>query len=444
MNDVVHYITETIPFLKKGFLLCQEVEEEDVKVFDFIDKIVHYLRDEDYYTIDHLLHFIDMYPFLFLCGCSSIASQNLYENDTETKLLGQYKVYAQIPLARHILHTVQELNKLFSRIGDTGILVKIGDKRIQLTAVDYFYLLIGCLYHDIAKSPITLSSMGYSEQDYRKSDHAFFSGQYLVSIRRDLEEHGVEIPENIFLKIYVPVVSHHQRPTDTHAILLKYIDHKAREYESQKFGGILPSSLQNTSFTNPAESIQKKMKIKEEIDTIWEISDDLIHLLYQGLVIGGLPKKRRIYTTKIENGQKVKKEVKQILYVHFPPTIYVASYHIQYLLDHLASNIGKIIPILQQKEHSFTITRYVIKKFRKMGYIQDPKFQDDYLSGWWYKMTLRNGRTLLFFGFPLIPQEPIESDKNIVDVHPLTKEEMEVYRTKGALKHSLVVKKASP
>lgn len=409
MEMGTHYIMETIPFLKKGFLLCQEVEEEDVRVFDFIGEVANFLREEDHSVLDCLLYFIDMYPFLYLCGYSSIASQNLYENDTETKTLGQYKVYAQIPLTQHILHTIHELNKLFSRIGDTGILVKIGDRRIQLTAVDYFYLLVSCLYHDVAKSPMIIGSMGYEQQEYRKSDHAFFSGQYLISIKRDLEEHGVEIPENVFSKVYVPVVSHHQRPTSAHAILLRYIDHRAREYESQKFGSVFA----------PLSS--------EEVDTDfgWEIPEDLILLLKEGLVIGGLPRKRK----------------QQILYVRFPPAIYVASYHVQHLLDHLARSTGKVIPVLQAKEHSFSITRYVIKKFRKMGYVQDPKFQDDYLCGWWYRITFRDGKTFFFFGFPITPQEPLPPDGNVVDVRPLTKEEMEVYREKGMLKHSLTIGK---
>ncbi|WP_457601590.1 hypothetical protein [Hydrogenivirga sp.] len=437
MSDMVFYITETIPFLKKGFLLCQEVGEGDVKVFDFIETVAQFLREEDHYTIDYLLHFIDMYPFFFLCGCSSIASQNLYENDAETKLLGQYRVYASIPLAKHILHTVQELNKLFAKIGDTGIFVKIGERRIQLTALDYFYLLIGCLYHDIAKSPATLSSMGYSEQDYRKSDHAFFSGQYLVSIRRDIEEHGVEIPENTFLKLYIPVVSHHQKPTDTtHAILLKYIDHKAREYESQKYGGVSPP----LSETDPVDRLQKKIQIKNELDTLFEISDDLIHLLYKGLVLGELPKARRNSKMVWENGKKIRKETKQLTFVRFTPKIYVASYHVPFLLNHIAKNIVEVIPILEDKNRFLEIARFVIRKFRERGYIDDPKFKDDYLSGWWYKMKLRKGGDMLFFGFPMSPGEPVESDSAIVEVSPLAKQELDEYKNKGVLRHSLVIK----
>lgn len=430
MNDMVGYIEETIPFLKQGFLLCEEVSQEDVSVFDFIEKIIPLLREEDFYTMDHLLHFIDVYPFLYLCGCSSIASANLYENDTEAKLLGQYKVYSQIPLAKHILHGIQELNKLFSRIGSTGLLIRVGEKRFQLSAIDYFYLLIGYLYHDIAKSPIVLDVMGYAEQDYRKSDHAFFSGQYLVSIRRDLEDHGIEIPENIFLKLYIPVVSHHQRPSDTHAILLKYIDHKAREYESQKFGGIFPSlAVTEVEGQDTAEKIRRKLAIKEEVDSVWEIPDEIVHLLYKGLTLGALPKKRKY------------QERQQVLYVRFPPRIYVASFHVQFLLDHIARKVEEHIDILKNKEESYLVTRYVIRKFREMGYIDDSRFRDDFLLGWWYKMKFRSGNGLLFFGFPITPGESFTQDRYIVDVTPLSREEIGKYKERGGLKHSVLLKK---
>lgn len=431
LSALLEDVTE---FLKEGFLLCPEVSEEEVDVFDFIPKMTSLLKEEDEYTINLLFHFIDMYPFTSLQGCSSIASANLYENDMERQMIGSYEVFVKVPLAVHTLNGIRELNRVFSRSTELGINVKVGEKRYHLATVDYFHLLVAYLYHDIAKSPVVLFSMGYNETEYRKSDHAFFSGQYLAHLKRDFEEHGIEVPESLFMKLYVPVVSHHQRPVDPHAILLKYIDQKAREYESQKFGsGIVNVPAFSPSSEETDSEIKRKIKegIKSKIDHI-EVPDDLIGVVLNSAVKGIRPRKRE--TVRTIDGRKVK--VREITYIRFPPKIYFASFHIQFLLRHHARKLGMMVPDLHDERAKLDIARYVIRKLRTLGYIKEKEFSDDYLAGWWYEVTARNGKKYYFFGFPVQPPTAMTSrDTSITEVRPLTKEELQQKKITGELLH---------
>ena len=394
--------------LKSVFSLCPEVDTSMLHVFDHMSYMSRFLRDEDMLEAETLLYFLDQYPIWFLCGYSSIASQNIYPEDPETKALGKFEIFARIPLVNHILHGLYQLNLLFGNITESGTYIKVFQKRILVRPIDYFFLLVAYLYHDVGKSPSILEEFGFTEEEYRKSDHAFVSGRYLTSRRVELQSQGIRIPDSIFAKIYNPVVSHHQKPSDNLSLILKYVDQRAREWEAERFSGEL-LSLQTLE-------VQKREEAPSE-ETKWDIPDDLFRIFHTGLIAKLLPRKKEY------------RGVRQITYFHFPPNIYVASYHVQFLLKKVAENTGRIYPFLEDESEIYTVARQVIRKYRGLGFIKDEKFKKDLLCGWWYKVRTRKGVTFNFFGFPIDVGDQAVPDTFVVEVTPMTSEEIKKLKT---------------
>lgn len=410
MNTIKDYAS----YMKIGFSLCPDADREKIeKAFSLMESIGELLSGSEEEEVETILLFLDFYPFLSLCGCSSIASANLYPEDSETKSIGKYEVFKKVSLANHTLNGLITLNDLFSRITDTGLYLKVHSSRYHLSPGDYFHLLVAYLYHDVGKSPVILNSLGTPAEEYRKADHAFVSGQLLLSLKHELEEHQIKVSETSFNKIYLPVVSHHQKTTDPFCILLKYIDHKTREREMQSAGVVMPMKETEVKTGPENKYTATPEATKRELDSFWEIPDELFDAFYYGVIYKLLPKKRKF------------KDRLYYTYFHHPPNVYVASYHLQSLLRYITNKAGVMFPELENDENSLTIARQMIRKARERGFIKDPLFSKDLLAGWWYKVKLRNGETLKFFGFPLYLGDRAKPDSLVVEVVPMTREEIE-------------------
>lgn len=413
-----------ISHLKVGFSLCRDVDKQKIELaFASTLQIAEKIKEEDVKSVETALLFLDFYPFLSLCGCSSIASANLYPEDIETKTLGHYEVLKQVSLTNHILGGLIQLGRLFDGIIDGSIFKKINEVRIELTAKDYFLLMVSYLYHDVGKSPQILHSVFRSTEDYRKTDHAFASGQLLLYLRHELGRHGTAIPDSLFHSIYLPVIEHHQRPTTLLSMVLKYIDHKTREVELQ-LGKTRLGKIQEVSPEGEDEDkvVVSPAQVKQELDMLSQIPDSLMRAFVYGSIHKLLPKRRRMQGKVFQT------------YIHFPPSVYVGSFHVKYLLLYVAKKAGVVLPALEEMD-DMSVARLLIRKAREEGYIKENMFQRDLLAGWWYKVKTREGRELFFFGFPLyVGERLVKADTHIVDIRPLSKEEIEQMKKAKAQK----------
>ena len=382
-----------------------------LSVREIQDSVYENLRESEKELANILLSFIDFFPREKLEGYTSIASKNLYPKDEEIKELASvYDKLSQVSLLDHISHVKEELDNLFSLYSkDVGLSIHIGDKRIELDGIDYFILLVAVLYHDVGKSPEILRELGYTFEEYRKSDHAFWSGEFLKKVKEEIEEfYGVKVPEEVFSKIYNAVVSHHSLvPKDKYGLVLKELDKKARERE-----------LHSLNATLKVEE-RKKFLSEEELSVI-SFPEEVIRTFIE-------------YVSQ-KADKRFKSDEKTFFYwFYHPPYIYVNSLLVRKILLDALNGKGislkdkQLVKLLSDKENSVYVAQILVKELYEKGYVKDVKPP---FGGRYYLITQRDGTESLFYGIPILVEKTpnffnLKPSLQVVSVKPLSKRELE-------------------
>jgi len=375
------------------------------------ESVYESLREGEKELANILLSFTDFFPREKLEGCSSIASKNIYPKDEEIKELGSvYDKLSRVSLLEHIFHVREELDTLFSRYSkDVGLSIHIGDKRLGLDGIDYFILLVAVLYHDVGKSPEILRELGYTFEEYRKSDHAFWSGEYLKRVKKEIEEfYGVKVPEEVFSKIYSAVVSHHSLvPKDKYGLVLKELDKKARERELH--------------FLNTTLKVEEKKKfLTEEELSVISFPEEIIKTFIE-------------YISQ-KADKRFKNDGKTVFYwFYHPPYIYVNSLLVRKILLDALNEKGislkdkQLVKLLSSKENSVYVAQALVKDLYYREYVKDVKPP---FGGRYYLITQRDGTESLFYGIPILAEKTpnffnLKPSLQVVSVKPLSKRELE-------------------
>jgi len=365
---------------------------------------------------DTLLLFLEFFPRDKLEKYSSIASRNLYPKDVEIRELSSvYDKLSKVRLLEHIENVVSELDKLYERFSqELGLTVHIGNRRIELDGFDYFILLISAYYHDVGKSPEVLKELGYSFEEYRKNDHAFWSGEYLKKVRKEVEEFfGVEVRDDVFQRVYNAVVMHHsQVPKDKYGLVLKELDKKARERELQSMNSVL------------SVKEEKKYLSRDELLSI-TLPEELVNAFLE----------------KVSSKSEMRKsgDVTYYFFYH-PPYVYVNSLLVREILLQVIREKGvkirdkNLVAFLTDKNNTFFVAQVLVKELIKKDLVKDVK---EGYGGRYYLITERNGNEKLFFGIPIIAGNlknfyNLKPSLRVVSVKPLKPEEV---REIKALKH---------
>jgi len=381
------------------------------EIYEISESVYGRLDESEREIADILLLFIDFFPYEKLEGYSSIASKNLYPKDEEIKDYGSvYDRLSKIPLLEHIENVKSELEKSFGRFLELGEVntmnFHVGDKRIELKPFDYFILLVSVLYHDVGKSPKILGELGYPFEEYRKSDHAFWSGEYLKKIRIEIEEfYQVKIPDNVFREIYEAIVMHHSLiPKTKYGVILKEFDKRARERELGKV---------SLGFH------EEKLDILTEEDLMkLSLSDEIVNAFLD--YISSSSEKRSRSEGKIF-----------FHYFYHPPYIYVNSLLSRKLLIE-AIRERKIhvdmdmVKLLRERDNSFKVSQLIVKELFKRDYVKDvrPPF-----GGRYYLIIHRDGTENLFYGIPVIASKlknfhKLKPSIQVISVKPLKSQEV--------------------
>jgi len=375
-------------------------------------KIYKSLNESEKEIANALLGFVDFFPSEKLEGYSSIASKNLYPKDTEiVELKSVYDKLSQVSLLEHISHVKEELDNLFSKYSkEFGVSLRVGDKRIELEGLDYFILLVAVLYHDVGKSPEILKELGYTFEEYRKSDHAFWSGEYLKRIKREVEDfYGIDVSEEVFSKVYSAVVSHHSLvPKDKYGIVLKELDKKSREKE-----------LLSLNVALKVEEDKKRFLSEEEL-SIFSLSDEILEAFVS--YISSKPEKR--YRN---NGKTT------FYWFYHPPYIYVNSLMVRKVLFDAISEKGislkdkELVKLLSDREKAVYVAQVLVKYLYEKEYVKDVKPP---FGGRYYLMTQRDGTESLFYGIPILAYKTpnffkLKPSTQVISIKPLSKQELE-------------------
>lgn len=365
---------------------------------------------------DTLLLFLEFFPRDKLEKYTSIASRNLYPKDVEIRELSSvYDKLSKVRLLEHIENVVSELDKLYERFSqELGLTVHIGNRRIELDGFDYFILLISAYYHDVGKSPEVLKELGYSFEEYRKNDHAFWSGEYLKKVRREVEEFfGVEVRDDVFQRVYNAVVMHHsQVPKDKYGLVLKELDKKARERELHSMNSVL------------SVKEEKKYLSRDELLSI-TLPEELVNAFLE----------------KVSSKSEMRKsgDVTYYFFYH-PPYVYVNSLLVREILLQAIREKGikirdkNLVAFLTDKNNTFFVAQVLVKELIRKDLVKDVK---EGYGGRYYLITERNGNEKLFFGIPIIAGNlknfyNLKPSLRVVSVKPLKPEEV---REIKALKH---------
>jgi len=357
-----------------------------------------------------LLLLLEFFPETELEGYSSIASKNLYPKDEEVKELASvYDKLSKVSLLEHTFNVKEELDKLFERHNEElGLYVRIGDKKVELnSSLDYFKLLVAVLYHDVAKSPKVLSFLGYSYEEYRKTDHALWGGEYLKRVRKEVEDfYGIKVPEDDFQEIYIAVVMHHNLlPKNKIGLVLKELDKRAREKELSSLGAQL--QVKETKTYLEEEDLQKIVLPEDALSAF-------LRLIKQR------PDRRK------RSGDKV-----TFYWFYHPPYLFVNSLLVRNLLLEAIRKEGvglspELVRLLLPPDNAFVVAQVLVKELFRLGIVKDVKPP---FGGRHYLITTRDGSEQLFFGIPLIAWklkgiELMRPSEQVISVRPLKPSEV--------------------